>query len=85
MYTLVVCPILCVVASSSQCHSAMAHVASHTLTQIFLHTKIMKAQYLHGQRWEFTKLGFILPFIRKFYFKILNDLVNYHENKGKRS
>ena len=30
MYTLVVCPILCVVASSSQCHSATAHVASHT-------------------------------------------------------
>jgi hypothetical protein len=30
MYTLVVCPNLCVVASSSQCHSAMAHVASHT-------------------------------------------------------
>jgi hypothetical protein len=29
MYTLVVCPILCVVASSSQCHSATAHVASH--------------------------------------------------------
>jgi hypothetical protein len=29
MYTLVVCPNLCVVASSSQCHSAMAHVASH--------------------------------------------------------
>ena len=31
MYTLVVCPILCVVASSSQCHSATAHVAFHTL------------------------------------------------------
>jgi hypothetical protein len=31
MYTLVVCPILCVVASSSQCHSATAHVASHKL------------------------------------------------------
>jgi hypothetical protein len=30
MYTLVVCPNLCVVASSSQCHSATAHVASHT-------------------------------------------------------
>jgi hypothetical protein len=30
MYTLVVCPNLCVEASSSQCHSAMAHVASHT-------------------------------------------------------
>ena len=30
MYTLVVYPILCVVASSSQCHSATAHVASHT-------------------------------------------------------
>jgi len=30
MYTLVVCPILCVVASSSQCHSATAHVASHS-------------------------------------------------------
>jgi hypothetical protein len=29
MYTLVVCPNLCVVASSSQCHSATAHVASH--------------------------------------------------------
>jgi hypothetical protein len=29
MYTLVVCPILCVVASSSQCHSATAHMASH--------------------------------------------------------
>jgi hypothetical protein len=32
MYTLVVCPNLCVVASSSQCHSATAHVASHTHT-----------------------------------------------------
>jgi hypothetical protein len=30
MYTLVVCPNLCVVASSSQCHSATAHVASHS-------------------------------------------------------
>jgi hypothetical protein len=30
MYTLVVCPDLCVVASSSQHHSAMAHVASHS-------------------------------------------------------
>jgi hypothetical protein len=30
MYTLVVCPNLCVVASSSQRHSATAHVASHT-------------------------------------------------------
>jgi hypothetical protein len=30
MYTLVVYPILCVVASSSQCHSATAHVASHS-------------------------------------------------------
>jgi hypothetical protein len=30
MYTLVVCPNLCVVANSSQCHSATAHVASHT-------------------------------------------------------
>jgi hypothetical protein len=29
MYTLVVCPNLCMMASSSQCHSAMAHVASH--------------------------------------------------------
>jgi GTPase involved in cell partitioning and DNA repair len=29
MYTLVVCPNLCVVASSSQRHSATAHVASH--------------------------------------------------------
>jgi transposase InsO family protein len=31
MYTLVVCPNLCMVASSSQCHSATAHVASHSL------------------------------------------------------
>jgi hypothetical protein len=31
MYTLVVCPILCMVASSSQCHSATAHVASHRM------------------------------------------------------
>jgi hypothetical protein len=30
MFTLVVCPNLCMVASSSQCHSAMAHVASHS-------------------------------------------------------
>jgi hypothetical protein len=30
MYTLVVCPNLCVVASGSQCHSATAHVASHS-------------------------------------------------------
>jgi hypothetical protein len=30
MYTLVVCPNLCVVASSSQCHSETTHVASHT-------------------------------------------------------
>jgi hypothetical protein len=30
MSTLVVCPNLYVVASSSQCHSATAHVASHT-------------------------------------------------------
>jgi hypothetical protein len=29
MYTLIVCPNLCVVASSSPCHSATAHVASH--------------------------------------------------------
>jgi hypothetical protein len=29
MDTLVVCPNLCMVASSSQCHSATAHVASH--------------------------------------------------------
>jgi hypothetical protein len=29
MYTLVVCPNLCMVASSSQRHSATAHVASH--------------------------------------------------------
>jgi hypothetical protein len=33
MYTLVVCPILCVVASSSQCHSATAHVATHMVGQ----------------------------------------------------
>jgi hypothetical protein len=33
MYTLVVCPILCMVASSSQCHSATAHVASHNLAK----------------------------------------------------
>ena len=31
MYTLVVCPISCMVASSSQCHSATAHVASYIL------------------------------------------------------
>jgi hypothetical protein len=31
MYTLVVCPNLCMVASSSQCHSATAHVTSHTV------------------------------------------------------
>jgi hypothetical protein len=36
MYTLVVCPNLCVVASSSQCHSATAHVASHSL-QLQIH------------------------------------------------
>jgi hypothetical protein len=30
MYTLVVCPNLCVVASGSQRHPAMAHVASHS-------------------------------------------------------
>jgi hypothetical protein len=37
MYTLVVCPNLCVVASSSQCHSATAHVASHNSLIFFFH------------------------------------------------
>jgi hypothetical protein len=36
MYTLVVCPNLCVVASSSQRYSATAHVASHMWEHIFL-------------------------------------------------
>jgi hypothetical protein len=36
MYTLVVCPNLCMVASSSQCHSAMAHVASHNCIFLFV-------------------------------------------------
>ena len=35
MYTLVVCPNLCLVASSSQCHSATAHVASHSCDALF--------------------------------------------------
>jgi hypothetical protein len=37
MYTLVVCPNLCVVASSSQHHLATAHVASHNYFDF--HTK----------------------------------------------
>jgi hypothetical protein len=36
MYTLVVCPNLCVVASSSQRHSATAHVASHTMEALWI-------------------------------------------------
>ncbi len=41
MYTLVVCPNLCVVASSSQHHSATAHVASHSeyTVAVFRHTR----------------------------------------------
>jgi hypothetical protein len=43
MYTLVVCPNLCVVASSSQCHSATAHVASHSKYCLFQKNKKMDA------------------------------------------
>jgi hypothetical protein len=36
-YTLVVCPNLCMVASSSQCHSPTAHVASHRYKKLREH------------------------------------------------
>jgi hypothetical protein len=47
MYTLVVCPILCVVASSSQCHSATAHVASQRSSSV-LTTSHLVRQFTHG-------------------------------------
>jgi hypothetical protein len=42
MYKLVVCPNLCVVVSSSQCHSATAHVASHIY--VYIHTHVSTSQ-----------------------------------------
>jgi hypothetical protein len=51
MYTLVVCPILCVVASSSQCHSATAHVASHTETLIIVFCQSMLVILYHCNKY----------------------------------
>ena len=50
MYTLVVCPNLCVVASSSQCHSATAHVASHNVLKVWLSRKTQFPQALVGNK-----------------------------------
>ena len=58
MYTLVVCPNLCVVASSSQCHSATAHVASHRTTlqqdpsaHVYWESLIVEAKRPQAQNW----------------------------------
>jgi hypothetical protein len=59
MYTLVVCPNLCVVASSSQCHSATAHVASHIWRKVIANCTARQPYSLDAYRVRNTKKALV--------------------------